>query len=85
MGLSFSVPKAIKCPPSLNNIYKALDNDPKIDFSMPKPLHGDLSKWASQGVLLLNAILTVRKAASNSHQKHGWEQFTTEVINVINR
>lgn len=51
---------------------------------MPAPLHGDLSKWAAQGVLLLNAVLTVRKGISNSHQKRGWEQFTDHVISVIN-
>mmetsp|Transcript_47711 Transcript_47711/g.34965 ORF Transcript_47711/g.34965 Transcript_47711/m.34965 type:complete len:100 (-) Transcript_47711:190-489(-) len=85
MGLSFSVPKSIKCPPSLNNIYKALEADPKIKFNRPNPLHGDLTNWARQGVLLLNAVLTVREGKSNSHQKQGWEQFTDEVINVINK
>jgi uracil-DNA glycosylase len=84
MGLSFSIPKAIKCPPSLRNIYKALENDPKVQFKTPNPIHGDLTKWAEQGVLLLNAILTVRKGLSNSHQKKGWEQFTDQVIRVIN-
>jgi len=73
MGLSFSVPKNIKCPPSLRNIYKAMENDPKVNFKMPSPLHGDLTKWANQGVLLLNAILTVEKGKSNSHQNKGWE------------
>jgi len=67
VGLSFSVPKTTKCPPSLRQIYNALDNDKDIDFSMPKPLHGDLTRWANQGVFLLNAILTVRKGLSNSH------------------
>jgi len=80
MGLSFSVPKNIKCPPSLKSIYKALENDPKVTFKTPVPPHGDLTKWAAQGVLLLNAILTVRKGVSNSHQKKGWEQFTDHVI-----
>ena len=47
MGLSFSIPKNIKCPPSLKNIYKALENDPKVDFKMPNPAYGDLSKWAA--------------------------------------
>ena len=85
MGLCFSIPKNIKCPPSLKNIYKAIDNDSKVDFKMPNPVHGDLTKWAAQGVLLLNAILTVRKGVSNSHQKKGWEQFTDHVISVINQ
>jgi uracil-DNA glycosylase len=80
MGLCFSIPKNIKCPPSLKNIYKALEKDPKVTFKFPNPVHGDLSKWAGQGVLLLNAILTVRKGISNSHQKKGWEQFTDQVI-----
>jgi len=80
MGLCFSIPKNIKCPPSLKNIYKALEKDPKVSFKFPNPVHGDLSKWAGQGVLLLNAILTVRKGISNSHQKKGWEQFTDQVI-----
>ena len=84
MGLSFSVPKAIRCPPSLLNIYKALENDQKVEFKRPSPAHGDLSRWASQGVLLLNAILTVRKGLSNSHQKKGWEHFTDHVIRTIN-
>ena len=67
MGLSFSVPKEIKCPPSLQQIYQALIADDKVEFKMPSPLHGDLTKWASQGVMLLNAILTVRHGVSNSH------------------
>jgi len=85
MGLSFSIPKGVKVPPSLSNIYKALENDPNVNFKTPNPKHGDLSAWAKQGVLLLNAILTVRKGVSNSHQKKGWEQFTDHVINVINQ
>lgn len=60
MGLSFSVPKGTKVPPSLKNIYHALDADSKIPFVWPKPPHGDLTRWTTQGVLLLNAILTVR-------------------------
>lgn len=67
MGLCFSIPKKVKCPPSLKNIYKALDADPEVPFQMPNPVHGDLTRWAGQGVLLLNAILTVRKGLSNSH------------------
>jgi uracil-DNA glycosylase len=83
MGMSFSVNKGIKTPPSLINIYKALDNDKDIDFKMPTNrahIHGDLTFWAKQGVFLLNAILTVRAGKSNSHQKKGWEEFTKETI-----
>jgi len=61
MGMSFSIPKGTKVPPSLVNIYKALDNDPDIDFKMPpkEMLHGDLTSWGTQGVFMLNAVLTV--------------------------
>jgi len=85
MGMSFSVPRTTKCPPSLQSIYWALHNDEAINFTRPQPAHGDLTKWAQQGVFLLNAILTVRKAASNSHQKKGWEDFTQQVIRTISR
>lgn len=87
MGMSFSVNKGIKVPPSLINIYKALDNDKDIDFKMPpkQDIHGDLTFWARQGVFLLNAVLTVRAGKSNSHQKKGWEQFTNETIRQINK
>lgn len=87
MGMSFSVNKGIKTPPSLINIYKALDNDSAIDFKMPPKnlIHGDLTFWARQGVFLLNAILTVRAGKSNSHQKKGWEEFTKETIRQINK
>eukprot|EP00347_Sterkiella_histriomuscorum_P016754 403351982 len=85
MGLCFSIPKHVKVPPSLKNIYKALENDPKVQFKTPAPIHGDLSAWAQQGVLMLNAILTVKEAISNSHQKKGWEQFTDAVIQAINQ
>ena len=86
MGLCFSVPKSIKCPPSLKNIYKALTKDKKVNFQSPNPVHGDLTKWAEQGVLLLNATLTVRKGVSNSHaKKYGWEEFTDAVIEAISK
>lgn len=85
MGMSFSVPKTTKCPPSLQQIYCALENDPKVSFKRPSPAHGDLTKWADQGVFLLNAILTVQEGKSNSHQKRGWEQFTEHVIRKINK
>ena len=57
-GLCFSVPRHVKCPPSLKNIYKALNKD-DVEFTTPSPVHGDLSAWARQGVLMLNAVLTV--------------------------
>lgn len=78
-GLSFSVNYGIKIPPSLANIYKELKTD--IDFTIPS--HGNLTGWANQGVLLLNATLTVRAGEPGSHQKQGWEQFTDAVIKLI--
>lgn len=71
-GLSFSVPQGVPAPPSLQNIFKELEQDLKI----PIPSHGCLLKWAEQGVLLLNATLTVRESEPLSHHKRGWEQFT---------
>eukprot|EP01022_Parablepharisma_sp_SALTPOND_P004466 TRINITY_DN120353_c1_g1_i1.p1 TRINITY_DN120353_c1_g1~~TRINITY_DN120353_c1_g1_i1.p1 ORF type:complete len:593 (+),score=63.51 TRINITY_DN120353_c1_g1_i1:5864-7642(+) len=85
MGLSFSVPKTIKVPGSLQNIYKALENDSEVNFKKPSPPHGDLTKWAVQGVLLLNAVLTVKPGKSNSHKGLGWESFTDAVIQAIGR
>ena len=79
-GLSFSVNKGIKIPPSLRNIYKELEQD--INFIIPK--HGNLLKWSEQGVLLLNNVLTVEKSLAGSHQKKGWEKFTDEIIELIN-
>jgi len=73
MGLCFSINRGVKVPPSLKNIYLAMENDPKITFSMPSPIHGDLTNWAKQGVFMLNTVLTVRQGKSNSHQKKGWE------------
>lgn len=82
IGLAFSVRKGIKIPPSLRNIYKELlDNDNCGLDSMPS--HGYLKNWCSQGVLLLNAVLTVRKNEANSHANRGWEQFTDEIIKNI--
>ena len=78
-GLSFSVNDGIAHPPSLVNIFKEL----QTDLGIPYPKSGDLSSWASQGVLLLNATLTVRAAEAGSHQKKGWEQFTDYVIKAI--
>lgn len=76
MGLSFSVPRGVRPPPSLNNIYKELKSDLGIDH----PGHGDLTAWTQQGVFLLNAILTVEHKKAGSHRKIGWEQFTDAVI-----
>lgn len=79
MGLSFSVPEGIRIPPSLRNIYKEL----ATDLNIPPANHGDLTKWAQQGVFLLNAVLTVEHKKSRSHQKKGWETFTDAVIRAI--
>ena len=79
-GLSFSVPEGIAIPPSLRNIYTELSTDIP-GFQVPN--HGNLTKWATQGVLLLNATLTVRAHAAGSHQKKGWEYFTDEIIKGI--
>ena len=78
-GLSFSVPKGVKIPASLRNIFKEINNDLNIKY----PLHGDLSNWAKQGVLLLNSTLTVKEKNPNSHYNKGWEQFTDKIINTI--
>lgn len=75
-GLCFSVPHGIKAPPSLVNIFKELNSDLGMDI----PPHGNLESWADQGVLLLNATLTVRAGEAGSHQKQGWETFTDAVI-----
>lgn len=80
MGLSFSVPKTIPKPPSLNNVLKEMAQDIGIVPSK----HGDLTYWAQQGVLLLNSSLTVKESEPNSHQNAGWEQFTDKVIDVVN-
>ncbi len=78
-GLCFSVPKGISLPPSLVNIFKEL----KTDLDIPIPAHGNLEKWADQGVFLLNATLTVRASQPGSHQNKGWEVFTDSVIKKI--
>lgn len=79
MGLSFSVPKGVRTPPSLKNIYKELNTD----LGLPIVHHGDLTAWANQGVFLLNAALTVEAGKSGSHLKKGWGQFTDAVIRLI--
>lgn len=78
-GLCFSVPEGITPPPSLVNIFKELHDD----LGIPVPNHGNLVKWADQGILLLNATLTVRANQAGSHQGKGWEQFTDAVIRKI--
>ena len=80
MGLSFSVPDGIMLPPSLQNIYKEIHSD----LGKPIPTSGDLTRWAKQGVLLLNATLTVRAHEANSHQALGWQNFTDAAIEIIN-
>lgn len=78
-GLSFSVQHGVKLPPSLQNIFKELVDD----IGCPFPKSGDLSHWASQGVLLLNTLLTVRSGEPFSHKEKGWERFTDQVIRVL--
>ena len=80
-GLSFSVPKGIALPPSLKNIFKEIEADLAIKMSGK----GDLTPWAEQGVLLLNATLTVEMANAGSHQKRGWEAFTDAAISALNK
>lgn len=80
-GLCFSVPDGIPKPPSLVNIFKEI----QTDLGIPIPKGGNLEKWAKQGVLLLNATLTVRAHEAGSHQKRGWEQFTDAAITAISR
>lgn len=79
MGLSFSVPKGVKIPPSLVNIYKEIT----AETGEQMPNSGDLTGWAEQGVLLLNAVLTVRAHQANSHKGKGWEEFTDGIIKTI--
>jgi uracil-DNA glycosylase len=81
MGLSFSVPKGVKIPPSLVNIYKEITSD----LGFPKPTHGDLTAWAQQGVFLLNAMLTVEQSKAASHQQIGWHFFTDAVIKKLSQ
>jgi uracil-DNA glycosylase len=79
-GLSFSVKKGVTPPPSLQNIFLELHND----IGCQIPAHGELTKWANQGVLLLNSVLTVRRGKPNSHQGMGWEILTDEIISKLN-
>ena len=80
-GLCFSVKKGVMPPPSLKNIFKELQND----LNIPIPSHGELTDWAKQGVLLLNAVLTVREGTPTSHKNMGWETFTDRVIAELNK
>ena len=79
-GLSFSVRDGIVPPPSLVNIFKELNSD----LGIPIPKSGNLTKWAKNGVLLLNTVLTVRGGAATSHRGKGWEQFTDRIIELLN-
>lgn len=79
MGLCFSVPVGVKVPPSLVNIYKEI----QAELGIPPPSHGDLTRWAEQGVLLLNAMLTVEAKKPASHQGIGWQRFTDAVMRTI--
>lgn len=78
-GLCFSVPQGVRKPPSLVNILKELHDD----LGIPEPVHGNLENWAKQGVLLLNATLTVRENQAGSHQNKGWERFTDATISLL--
>lgn len=79
-GLCFSVLPGVPVPPSLMNIYAEIERD----LGHPRPHHGDLRSWAQQGVLLLNAVLTVERGNPGSHQGHGWEQFTDTIVQRLN-
>ena len=81
MGLAFSVPKGVKVPPSLRNIYKEI----AAEYGVGAPTAGDLSHWADQGVLLMNAILTVRKDTAASHRGWGWETLTDRWLSALSR
>ena len=78
-GLSFSVPEGVAIPPSLSNIYREI----KRDLGLPVPLKGNLLQWAKQGVLLLNAVLTVERKRAGSHRAQGWENFTDAIIQKL--
>jgi len=79
-GLCFSVRQGVEFPPSLQNIFKEIESD----LGISKPSSGNLERWATQGVLLLNATLTVRAHQAGSHQRKGWEEFTDAAINILN-
>lgn len=79
-GLCFSVKKGVEKPPSLNNIFKELQSD----LGITPPNHGELTKWAKNGVMLLNSVLTVRASSAGSHRNKGWETFTDRAISLLN-
>jgi uracil-DNA glycosylase len=79
MGLSFSVPRGIRCPPSLRNIFRELE----VDIGVPAPPHGCLLSWADRGVLLLNTTLTVEAGRAGSHVRAGWHRFTDRVLQAV--
>jgi uracil-DNA glycosylase len=79
MGLAFSVPHGVRCPPSLRNIFKELE----ADIGSPAPRHGCLTDWADRGVLLLNATLTVEAGKAGSHARAGWQRFTDRVLQAV--
>lgn len=82
MGMAFSVPKGVKIPPSLVNIYKEIENE--YDIKMDRS-NGDLTRWAKQGVFLLNTTLTVREGQANSHKDIGWQTFSDDVVREISK
>lgn len=82
-GLSFSVRRPERPPPSLRNIFKEASSD--MGSAFVSPSHGDLTGWSEQGVFLLNTCLTVQQGCANSHQKRGWEDFVTAVLSAIDR
>lgn len=84
-GLCFSVRKGVYVPPSLKNIYKELLEDKKVSNFTRMPTHGFLERWAKQGVLMINTVLTVRRGEANSHKKKGWEMVTDEIIRAVDR
>uniref|UniRef100_A0A7S2PRN2 Uracil-DNA glycosylase n=1 Tax=Leptocylindrus danicus TaxID=163516 RepID=A0A7S2PRN2_9STRA len=99
-GLAFSVKRGVQIPPSLRNIYKEVINGnhratttaaaesstkSSLDYKKLMPSHGTLTSWAAQGVLLLNTVLTVRRGHANSHKKRGWEEFTDEIVRILNK
>jgi uracil-DNA glycosylase len=79
-GLCFSVRQGVPTPPSLLNIFREIESD----LGLPSPAHGDLHHWAAQGVLLLNAVLTVERGTAGAHQGKGWERFTDRVVRLLN-
>ncbi|CAJ1940212.1 unnamed protein product [Cylindrotheca closterium] len=84
-GLCFSVRKGIQVPPSLRNMYKELVEDKAVSNFTQKPTHGFLERWARQGVLMINTVMTVQKANANSHKKKGWEEVSDEIIRAVDR